>query len=444
MEKLRPVRWKEGMFLRPHHLQQHDVYVESRESGRPQGLDPYAWGIQKIELDEDALSNYVVSVKRLRAVLADGTLLDVPRNSRLPNRPFKEFLSRSDRPLNVSIGVRVLEERRAQTAPEGDGKSDTRFIVMNEPVYDMDNLGEPVPVEFLEYNLRLFLGDETVEGFETLPISRLVSTGDASRPVSMAPDFAPPVLVLAASQTLHRVSRAVLERLALVVRELGQEALGSDNPDHLVLFQALSGSLPVLRDMVHTGMAHPHQVYCEMARLAGTLFYRAGADRSLDEIPPYRHDDVVPVFEKLRQLITDWSKPAIERRWVRVPMERGGEGQFRAVIPAQGKKPGARFFLEATANESTPRIPMLVLAAKISSPPRIEMLRKHALPGVPTEPLPGPPPELPPGHIATYFRLKQEHEEWATHVMTQGELNVFLLGAPADLKFNLVVILPAA
>ena len=442
MEKLRPVRWKEGMFLRPHHLQQHDLYVESREAGRAQASGPYAWGLARLELDEDSLTNYVLSARRLRAVLPDGTLVDVPGNARLATRGFKELL-RSDQPLPVFLGLRSLEERRAHTAVEGDGQGEFRYAAASEPTYDLDGLGEPVPVEFLEYRLRFFVGDEVQEGYDALPLTRLVSTGDPARPVAVAADFAPPVMALAASPALHRIARAVLERLALIVRELGEEALGSDKADHLVLFQALSGCLPVLKDMTHTGHAHPHQVYQEMARLAGTLYYRADPGRSLDEIPAYRHADAVPAFEKLRQLIYEWSKPAIERRWVRIPLDRLGDGVFGGAIPPQARKQGARYFLEVQANESVPRLPTLMLAAKISNPSRIEMLRRHALPGVPTEPLPGPPPELPGGQTASYFRLKQEHEEWSAHVVPQGEFQVFLLGAPADLKFNLVVVLPA-
>ena len=45
MAFLRPLRWKEGMFLRPHHLQQHDLFLESRDIAYMQGLEHYGWGL---------------------------------------------------------------------------------------------------------------------------------------------------------------------------------------------------------------------------------------------------------------------------------------------------------------------------------------------------------------------------------------------------------------
>ena len=34
MKIVKPVRWKEGMFLRPQHFQQLDLYLEARENCR--------------------------------------------------------------------------------------------------------------------------------------------------------------------------------------------------------------------------------------------------------------------------------------------------------------------------------------------------------------------------------------------------------------------------
>ena len=38
------VHWSEGLFLRPHHFQQADRYLEAALEGRTRHLTPYAWG----------------------------------------------------------------------------------------------------------------------------------------------------------------------------------------------------------------------------------------------------------------------------------------------------------------------------------------------------------------------------------------------------------------
>ena len=441
MSYLRPMRWKEGMFLRPHHLQQYDLFLESREIAYLHAVEHYGWGLIHLELQEESLDNFVLSVRSLRAALPDGTLLDVPGNARLPGRTLDKKDYEVGRPLVISIGVRRLEERRPLTAPEKGGNGKARFVAVTEEVYDLDAGRDPTTIEQCEYDLQFFAGGEATDGYETLPIAQLTITGDAARPLRQAPGFAPPSLVLSASPVLHGAARSVVERLSTVLREKG-EVRGTDKAEELILFQALSGCLPVMRDMVEDGKVHPRRAYQEMARLVGALYFRDTTGRSFDEIPLYDHANPGPVFERLREVIYDLSKPEFVRRYKKLPMERSGD-LFRVGIPAEAKAPGVRMFLEVEAAESTPRVKTLIQVAKISTPERIDSLTKFVLPGIATELQPGPPPELPPGQTGTYFRLKhQDGNEWMSQVLPAGVLAAFILGAPQDLKLTLVLILP--
>ena len=78
----------------------------------------------------------------------------------------------------------------------------------------------------------------------------------------------------------------------------------------------------------------------------------------------------------------------------------------------------------------------------ISSSSQIAALQSYALPGVPTEALPGPPPEVGRDAKGAFFRLKQEHEDWLKHVVASGDLTVSIRSAPEDVKLALVVTLP--
>jgi hypothetical protein len=56
---------------------------------------------------------------------------------------------------------------------------------------------------------------------------------------------------------------------------------------------------------------------------------------------------------------------------------------------------------------------------------------------------PGPPPQLQGQHpLGKFFQLKNEDAEWGTHVVPAGELAVFIMNCPADVKIRLVVVLP--
>jgi type VI secretion system protein ImpJ len=365
MKVHKPVRWKEGMFLRPQHFQQHDRYLESREARRLQAVEQYHWGLLHCEIDENSLNNYVFNVASMSAVLPDGSVIDYPENAALEGRPFDAMLREIGQPLDVVVGIREREDRSAQTLENGGAEAHARFKSSMEEAYDLEIGRDPVQVERLVYKLRLFLGDEPTDGFETLPLARLMLTGDTGHPVRADPTFSPPVLVLGASPSLHAAARAVVERLSLVLRDLGQQRGGND-PDPLILYYGMSGSLPVLKDMVQQGQVHPRRVYQELARLAGALLYRDKEGRSSEEIPAYDHRQPGPVFDRLRQLIIELSEIVIQQPYRRCTMERDGE-RFKVTLPAEAKQAGARFFLEVSAVEAAPQLGTLILGAKASN-----------------------------------------------------------------------------
>lgn len=440
MPLLRPLRWREGMFLRPHHLQQQDLYLESRAVGYLHATETYGWGLIRLDIDVDALDNHVMAVRSLRAILPDGALVDVPGNARLPNRQIDRKGTEAGRPFDVFLGLRALEERHPLARPQTDSSAPTRFVNVSEEAYDLDAGRDPIPVERLEYDLTYFMGEEPTQGHQILPLARLTFTGDPAHPIRLAPGWSPPCVMLAASPVLTGMARGVVENLANVLTRIAQFR-GGDRFGELILYQALAGSLPVLKDMVLDGMVHPRRVYHELARLAGSLYYRDKSNRSFDEIPAYDHDDPAPVFDRLRRLVEDLSGEVGRLPYLRIPLERSGD-QYRGSLPSEARAGGARLFLEVVADESAPSVRTILQAAKISGPARIETLSRFALPGIAREAQPSPPPELGPGQKGAFFRLKvEEGTEWQTHVIPAGELSAFLLGAPKDVKLNLIVVM---
>ena len=117
-----------------------------------------------------------------------------------------------------------------------------------------------------------------------------------------------------------------------------------------------------------------------------------------------------------------------------------GSDEFEVELPPVAREPGARCFLEVLANESTHLVGVKMSAAIISSAKRIPELKGFALLGLPKEQLPGAPPEVGLGAKGTYYRLKQEHEDWLNYVVPAGNLAVAIRDAPTDFQVNLIVI----
>ncbi len=139
MKLQKPMRWKEGMFLRPQHFQQYDLYLENREFSRFQALERFGWGLLNVEVDEEALSNFTFDLKRLTAVLPEGALIDVPGNARIGRRSFdalmKEigFAGTDLDSLTKAIGTGLAEHGRdalgSTTDSVHDGGSESKLAV---------------------------------------------------------------------------------------------------------------------------------------------------------------------------------------------------------------------------------------------------------------------------------------------------------------------------
>jgi type VI secretion system protein ImpJ len=79
------VLWGEGLFLRPQHFQQQDRYHEHRLHESVKALHPYAWGVNQIEIDREALANNALRLLELSLRFQDGELYDAPGADELPD-----------------------------------------------------------------------------------------------------------------------------------------------------------------------------------------------------------------------------------------------------------------------------------------------------------------------------------------------------------------------
>lgn len=436
MQAFRPVRWKEGLFLRPHHLQQFELYLENRELTRARTLERHGWGLIKLVIKTESLGNYSLEVLELQAVLPDGTLVDVPGNARLASSQFQRFIGDIGKPLDVFLGIRTREDRRPQVIDGTAGQGVARFSPLEAEVYDTDSGDTRVPVEFLEYDLRCFFGSESQQGYDTMPLVRLVGTGDPAHPVTIDRAFAAPSLILHGSPALREIVRSVLEVLGKVQRELGSNRT-TLQPDKLVIYQAVSACQPVLRDMANDGMIHPRRVYHELARLAGALLAAAG--RTADDVPPYDHRDPLPVFQALLGVIDDKTPSVIRRPYKILPMNRVGD-DWQADLPPEATEPTARCFLEANS-AVLDEIPKLMTAARISSSANVDTLHRFALRGVPRRAETAPLAELGSEARGSYFLLEKDEENWNKHVVPERSLAVSWRNAPNDLELRLVVLM---
>ena len=99
------VVWQEGLFLQPHHFQQHDRYVEALVSGVAAAVAPYAWGVRELSLDEELLKLGKIALKSCTGITPDGITFKVPQTENHP--------AALDVPINVRIASSIWRSRSA-------------------------------------------------------------------------------------------------------------------------------------------------------------------------------------------------------------------------------------------------------------------------------------------------------------------------------------------
>ena len=75
--------WGDGLFLRPQHFQQMERQSEDKRSLAERWNTPFAYGLHKIEIDQDALSNWRLSLSNCHLKFPDGTVCRFPEDAHI-------------------------------------------------------------------------------------------------------------------------------------------------------------------------------------------------------------------------------------------------------------------------------------------------------------------------------------------------------------------------
>ena len=128
------VHWTEGLFLRPHHLQQADRYLENALDSRTRHATPYPWGFAWLEIDLDLAQQSKFGLRRASGVMPDGGLFDFPSECPSPP-PIAVPETAAGQFVWLTIPARA-DNTREVSAEQAENAA--RYIVGAETVIDSD------------------------------------------------------------------------------------------------------------------------------------------------------------------------------------------------------------------------------------------------------------------------------------------------------------------
>jgi type VI secretion system protein ImpJ len=407
------VIWFEGLFLRPHHFQQHDRYLEDYVEGRTRSLHNHSWGFTELTLDKDQLSIGKVAIASAQGVFPDGTPFSIPDDDR-PPPPLDLVSSVRECRVHLALPARRLAEREFEGSDQGEGLA--RYVAREFETPDVSgDLQSMAQMRVGTLRTRLLLDTEQREEYACLGIAHVIEV-KADRSVLLDKSYVPPVLDSQVSPVLGGYANEVAGLLhhrgeALAGRVTASSRGGASEIAEYLFLLAVNRYEPLIAHLASLAGLHPEELYRAFVGIAGEL--KTFQNERPPQFPAYRHDDLRATFEPVVAALREALGVIIEQRAVPIPLKEPKFGIRAAPIADRGLLTGAIFVLAVRADVPTEELRRHFPAqTHIGSVEKIRELVISQLPGVGLRPLPVAPRQIPFHADFVYFELDRSSEHW--------------------------------
>lgn len=409
------VLWSEGMFLQPHHFQQHDRYIEHLVTAKSGIAAPYPWGVRSLTVDADLLAMGKIAVVEASGILPDGTAFSVPGDD---SPPLPLELDETIKEQTVYLALPLRQPGLAEAGGVDDPETMLRYRSGDIEVRDnMLGARTETHVEVGKLDLRLLLERENRDGFAHMGLVRILECR-ADKRVILDDAYIPPCVDYRASTRLAGFTGELLGLLhhraeALAARVSGSGRGGVAEWADFLLLQAINRLEPLTAHLDAIEGLHPEALYRMFLPMAGELATFTTNEKRSPEFPLYRHDDLAGTFAPVMAALRDSLSKVLEERAIPIPIQERKYGFRVAPLGDRTLLSHANFVLAAHAKVNPEvlrnRFPTQV---KIGPVEKIQEFVKLALPGIQLRPLPVAPRQIPFHAGFAYFELDRSSEFW--------------------------------
>ncbi|MEA1892864.1 MAG: type VI secretion system baseplate subunit TssK [Campylobacterota bacterium] len=458
MNTLKPIYWHQGLFLKPHHFQYLQAYQQQDALVVKENLEPYFWGVSKLDIDKKELLNKNFLIQNLELIFMDGTVVNLPDNALLKSRSFEKLYNDMLEDLKVYVGIKSFTQSELNVTQldsyENLKNIDTRFISKKDAI-KVNNLyheDESADVQFMDYYLKIFFEDE-IEDLNSYQIIPLAKIKKQSEQVVLSDSFTPPLLNIKVDANFFEIIKIIQKDLTSHAFQLQEYKLPldslADEPNYLkyiTALQALSNYLPKLNHMLKTPNIHPWHYYGIFTQIIGILstfstrvniFGKSDSGNYL--IQEYDHLNLYECFNEIRLLISELLDGIIIGPDYILAFNKD-ETSFTLDCPVTIFHAKYRYYLVLKTPTQTQRLQeSFVSFAKIATSTEIESIVQRSLPGLPFEIFNFPIQGLPQRENSVYLELMTEDSHWASILQAQN-IAIEFDDALDDVTIELVVL----
>jgi type VI secretion system protein ImpJ len=408
------VIWSEGMFLKPHHFQQHTRYLENYVEGRSAVLRSYPWGFKRLQIDRQLLTLGKLGISSAQGVFPDGTPFKTPDDE---DPPSSLDIRENTQNTVVYLGLPVGRPGAVEADINDDPHGLARYLPRECGTRDSNAGSESeAQLQVGKLRMRLLLDNEKLDDYLCIGMARIVECRSDNH-VVLDEEYIPTVLNCQAEPVLTDFMKELQGKLhsrgdALAGR-VTTSGRGAAEIATFLFLQLVNRYEPLVAHLATLEGLHPESLYRLALEIAGELATFASDSKRPIGFPAYRHDDLqtsfAPLIAELRRYLSmeviDVAVPIVlkKRKW----------GFYKAAIEDNKLLTQASFVLAVTANipaeDLRGHFPNQV---QIGAVEKIEQQARGQLPGIRLRPLAVAPRQIPFHTGVVYFELDTGCEEW--------------------------------
>lgn len=414
------INYQQGMLLKPQHFQLERLMSDERLVRTVRMLQPYCYGVQEIDISQDSLSNMSVSLTVGHFVFLDGSEAVLGENAYLSAKSIPSDMLENGMVLPVYIGLKRFDENGTNLnifEDEISSDCDCRYVgnYGGEEINDLYGTSVSGNVELMQYNLRIFLGEEIrqISNYELIKIAEVYRDGTR---ILLNSNYVPPLVNFFDSRLLvnimNDISAMLLSKTRMFEKYKHIRFSQQQSAYEIMLINMISvlcDCAAEVQTLQSIKQAHPVEVWRILSRVVSILSSCTEELSAVDQgrrFPEYNHDDLYGVFSLLQQqLRICLGSLSVGPEYV-IRFIRGDNSVWYADIPDLGKLGQYEVYLSMSGTELEPDKLSLSFwrQLKLSSADSMNDLIVRSLSGIPImiiESIPGGLPKLDHGFYST-------------------------------------------
>lgn len=437
MKLTHKVLWTEGMFLRPHHFQQAEAYLQDYAWSVRQ--ESFGWGFSTLAVDQSLLAQGKVALANASGILPDGTAFDF---SDACDAPAPLDIRADHGMTTIVLALPAMRAGRESVIFSEAAGSLARHLAFEKEVNDVNALSVgPAKIQCGKLRLRLVAQSDLNGEWIAMGAVRVLEK-DRDGGVVLDGEYIPPLLHSRASQVLQGYLRELAGLLRqrrqqfgrhVPLREEGRDTMAA----HLMLAALIHRFSASVSHQLAVPTLHPQRLFAEWLPFALELAVYRPPHGFDGDIPCYDHQDPGRCFGTLMGLLRQGLFLVLEENAIALTLTRQMPGLQVTTLPDRDMFERFDFILAVQAElKSEAQLSGFLAQVKIAPSCRISDLVQLQLPGIPLRRLPLAPHQLPYQEGWSYFGLEAGGGLWQQLVKT-AMFAIYLTGEFTPLQLSL-------